>query len=302
MSYEFVVPKECHGLRADQVLHQLLPEFSRTLLSSLIKKNDVLVNGRIIKPKDKLSFSDLVTITKDVKYTSNTESLIAQDIKLNIIYEDEWVIIINKPANLVVHPGAGNPDNTLANALLHHDNNLSSLPRAGIIHRIDKDTTGLLIIAKNAEMYQFLIEAMQKREIKRQYLALVQGQIINGNTIKTYFGRHPKNRIKMSVLSSGKEAVTHYSVLKNYPNQTLLQINLETGRTHQIRVHMAYIKHSIIGDPLYGQSLEPYNTLTRQLLHAEQITFYHPFLKKQLTFTAPIPDDFANILKALDEI
>ncbi|TAL64795.1 MAG: 23S rRNA pseudouridine(1911/1915/1917) synthase RluD [Legionella sp.] len=310
---ELTVPRELHGQRLDAVLAQLLPQYSRSLISTWIKAGAVQLNGKACKPKDKTLGEDKIKL--NVEYTpedSHFHACQAEDIPLDIVYEDQHVLVVNKPAGLVVHPGAGNREHTLVNALLHHAPSLQHLPRAGIIHRLDKDTTGLLIVAKTLTAHTALIRQMQAREIDRQYLALVQGHVIAGGTIETEFGRHPRNRLKMAVVNQGREAVTHYSVQKQYGHFTLLDVNLLTGRTHQIRVHLEHIHHPIVGDQLYGGRMrfpaeateelrQILQEFKRQALHAQYIAFLHPETEEELTFTAPIPDDFALLLKTLDD-
>jgi len=310
---QFTVPKECHNQRLDTVIAQLLPEYSRSQISTWIKTGAIAVNHKQCKPKDKALSGDQIDI--DVNITAETNSFadcMAEEIPLEVIFEDHEVLVLNKPAGLVVHPGAGNQEHTLVNALLHHAPSLQHVPRAGIIHRLDKDTTGLLIIAKTLSAHTSLIRQMQAREIKRQYIALVQGHLISGDTIDTFFGRHPRNRLKMAVIGQGRQAITQYTVREQYGDYTLLDVNLMTGRTHQIRVHLAHINHPIVGDPLYGarmrlpsQSSEQLRTtlqaFKRQALHAHSITFLHPETEEELTFNAPLPDDFKLLLNLLDE-
>lgn len=310
---ELTVPRELHSQRIDSVLAQLLPEYSRSQISTWIKNGAVTVNQKTCKPKDKTLGGDSIAI--DVDFTAVDSQLNwcqAENIPLNIVYEDDEVLVINKPAGLVVHPGAGNKEHTLVNALLYHAPALEHLPRAGIIHRLDKDTTGLLIVAKTLIAHTALIRQMQERDIQRQYLALVQGHVISGGTIDTGFGRHPRNRLKMSVSGQGRQAVTHYYLNKQYQDYTLLDVQLMTGRTHQIRVHMAHINHAVVGDQLYcGRMRLPPNAsdslrtvlqqFKRQALHACSIAFTHPITAAELTFDAPLPDDFRLLLEALDE-
>lgn len=307
------IPFEFHGERLDSALAQMLPEFSRSQLSHWIKSDFIQVNQHPCKPKDKALAGDVIEIRAHfVPENTLFTHCQPEEIPLNIIYEDDELLIINKPAGLVVHPGAGNKEHTLMNALLFHSSTQHHLPRAGIIHRLDKDTTGLLMIAKSFESHTALIRQMQAREIHRQYVTLVQGQVISGGTIDTGFGRHPTHRLKMTVLEQGRQAVTHYSIKKRYNEFTLLDVNLMTGRTHQIRVHMAYIKHPVVGDPLYGGRMKYpphanqdlitlFQQFKRQALHAHSLTFFHPKTGKELTFIAPMPDDFKILLDTLDQ-
>ncbi len=307
---EITIPIEYHGQRIDVVLAALFPDFSRSTLSQWLKSGTITVNHAIRKPKDKVIGGELVHLQVDP--VSDAENLSAEDIPLNIIFEDEHLLIINKSAGLIVHPGAGNPRHTLVNGLLHHEPDLQRLPRAGIVHRLDKDTTGLLIVAKTIPSYTHLVRLMQAREIQRHYTTLVLGHVIAGGEVNTYYGRHPRNRLKMAVCTQGKEAITLYRVLKHYHYFTLLDVKLMTGRTHQIRVHMDHINHPVIGDQLYGRQKnlslhvpeiirETLSLFKRQALHAYSLNFAHPILHHALTFTAPLPDDFQTIITLMDE-
>ncbi|WP_115317134.1 23S rRNA pseudouridine(1911/1915/1917) synthase RluD [Legionella birminghamensis] len=307
-----IVPRELHGERVDVVLARMLPDYSRSQLSQWLKQGKITVDNKIIKPKEKVAHGSQILLQLDQLAEKKTGEAEAEDIPLNIVYEDEFLIVINKPAGLVVHPGAGNWKHTLVNALLHHLPQLSALPRAGLIHRLDKDTTGLLVIAKTLTVHTQLVRMMQDREIHRHYLALVQGHLISGGEIDTGFGRHPVNRLKMAVCAQGRQAVTHYSLKKQYQYFTLLNVQLLTGRTHQIRVHMAHIKHPVVGDQLYGsrtrvpaEADESLITLLqqfkRQALHAYSLSFEHPQTGEMISVTAPLPDDFTSLLAALDK-
>jgi 23S rRNA pseudouridine1911/1915/1917 synthase len=307
-----LVPRECHGQRIDSVLAGLIPEFSRSQLSSWLKEGKITINKQVLKPKDKVAGGEEIDFAVNLSSLENkVEHCEAQDIPLNIIYEDEHVLVINKPSGLIVHPGAGNPDNTLVNALLYHEPSLQHLPRAGIIHRLDKETTGLLVVAKTLTSQTNLVRQMQERQIQRRYLTLVQGHVISGGEIDTNYGRHPRNRLKMAVCAHGRQATTLYSLKKQYHYYTLLDVQLLTGRTHQIRVHMAHINHPVIGDPLYGgrmrypaevceELLMVLQQFKRQALHAISLSFVHPATEKLLTFTAPLPDDFQLLINSLD--
>lgn len=307
-----VIPNDFHGQRIDSVLAELLPEYSRSQISHWIKTQGIKVNLKACKPKDKAVGG--ANITLEVNLTplnADFRQCAAENIPLSVVFEDEDVLVINKPAGLVVHPGAGNREHTLVNALLHHAPSLSHLPRAGIVHRLDKDTTGLLIIAKTLEAHTSLIRQMQARTIHRRYFALVQGHVSTGGTIDTGFGRHPRNRLKMAVIGQGRQAITHYKVKKSYQEFTLLDVKLMTGRTHQIRVHLTHINHPIVGDQVYGARLRCPNTANeelalllkqfkRQALHAYSIGFNHPRTETELAFETNLPDDFQHLLKALD--
>lgn len=309
MVQTLIIPRDYCGQRIDAVLAQLLPTYSRSQLTQWLKLGLLTVNAAIIKPKEKVIGGEFISLT--VPKEEKTQ-LVAENIPLNIIFEDEDLLVVNKEAGIVVHPGAANYEHTLVNALLYYHSELNLLPRAGIVHRLDKDTTGLLVVAKTLDSHTALTRLMQNREIKRHYLALVQGHLISGGEINTFYGRHPHQRIKMAVCKQGREAITHYTINKQYGFFTLLNVQLFTGRTHQIRVHTAYIKHPIVGDPLYGsriripvqaspELIQQLQQFKRQALHAVTLSFNHPFSEQPLTFTAPIPDDFSTLLQALDE-
>ncbi|HRD70110.1 MAG TPA: 23S rRNA pseudouridine(1911/1915/1917) synthase RluD [Legionella sp.] len=309
---QLTVPREYHSQRIDAVLAQLLPEYSRSQISTWIKTGAIKMNNKICKPKDKTLGGDVIDLIVDYSESDpDFNQCEPENIPLDIIYEDDHVLVLNKPAGLVVHPGAGNREHTLVNALLYHAPDLHHLPRAGIIHRLDKDTTGLLIVAKTLTAHTSLIRQMQAREIQRHYITLVQGHVISGGTIDTGFGRHPRNRLKMTVTGQGRQAITHYTVNKQYQDFTLLDVRLMTGRTHQIRVHMAHINHPVAGDQLYsGRMRFPINAsdtlrtvlqqFKRQALHASSLSFHHPVTHKEVTCEAPMPEDFKLLLTTLD--
>ncbi len=302
------VPYELAGERADKVLARLYPDYSRAKLTQWLKDNLVTFDEQVLEAADKVKGGEIVVLTLPKKPATHVE---AQNIDISIIFEDDDIIVINKAKDMVVHPGNGHPDNTLVNALLHHDNRLEALPRAGIVHRLDKDTTGLLLIAKNLKSHKTLIEAMQNREIDRHYLALVKGQVTSSGLIDTYFGRHPKVRTKMAVVKRGKKAITHYTVKERFLHFSLLDIKLETGRTHQIRVHMAHLKHPIIGDMTYARPYiykncpapieQALKDFKRQALHAYELTFPHPSTTEKMTLNAPLPYDLENLLALIKQ-
>lgn len=305
---QLTVPDELAGKRLDQALSKLCPEHSRSRIQSWIKSGDVSVNDLHLKQKDEVNFGDVIKI--DAKINSE-EKHQAEAIELNIIHEDEAIIIINKPAGLVVHPGAGNPNHTLVNALLNFDACLDMIPRAGIVHRLDKETTGVMVVARTLESHTFLVNRLQERNIKREYQAIICGQLIAGGSIENKMGRHPVNRIKMAVTNSGKTAITHYRIIKKFQHYTHLDVQLETGRTHQIRVHMSHIKHPIVGDPVYGNNnsikkgvdsslRDIIKNFKRQALHAYSLELPHPTTKKLMKFNAELPDDIKMLLEALN--
>lgn len=309
MKKNFLIPLSLANKRLDQALAHLLSEYSRTEIKRWIDENIVFVNGKPSKAKSKVAEGDDITLTIPPKQPILFE---AQEIPLNIIYEDESLLLINKPIGLIVHPGAGNKDQTLLNALLHHAPHLRELPRAGIIHRLDKDTSGILVVAKTNNALKSLQHQLKKRTLIRIYQAIVHGTMISGGTISAPIGRDRHERTKMAVIESGKEAITHYRILEKYKAHTRLKVQLETGRTHQIRVHMQYINHPIVGDQTYkGKKLSTkllsesvkraLSALNRQALHAYSLEFIHPVTNKTLKFKAPLPADISQVIKALQE-
>ena len=306
---EITIPKELDGKRLDVALSELLPEYSRSKIQSWIKAGEVGVNNLNHRQRDVVNADDIVKINTVPK---NTDKDQAEAIDLNVIHEDDEIIIINKQAGLVVHPGAGNQRHTLVNALLHFDKNLDVLPRAGIVHRLDKDTTGIMIIARTIKSHTHLVNELQKRNIKRNYRALICGQLIAGGTIENKIGRHPVQRTKMTVTDKGKLAITHYKIVKKFQHYSYLNIRLDTGRTHQIRVHMNSINHPVIGDPMYGKnsflkkgietSLRDHiKNFKRQALHAYSLELIHPKIKKLVNYKAEMPDDMKNLIKILEK-
>ena len=303
-----IIPESLNQQRLDVALSRLFPEYSRGTIQQWIKNSSVMINQMIIE-KQRYAVQTGQSVSVQVDLIENTSWTIAQSIPLSLVYEDEFLIIVNKPAGLVVHPGAGNPDKTLVNALLHFAPELAQLPRAGIIHRLDKDTSGLLIIARTLPAHHALIQQMQNRHIHREYRALVYGDIISGGTIDEPIGRHPTQRIKMAVNKQGKTAITHYRVIERFHTHTLLSVQLETGRTHQIRVHFAHHHFSIVGDPVYGRHKNTASlsdaintalrTFPRQALHAYRLKLQHPVTQKLCEWTAPIPDDMKQLIDRL---
>ncbi len=302
-----VVPDGAAGRRFDAVLAELFPEFSRSRLAEWIKSGDALLDGEPARPRDPVKGGEVVTL--QVVLETQTHA-VPQDIPLDILYEDDQVFVLDKPAGLVVHPGAGNPDGTLVNALLYRDPGLSALPRAGIVHRLDKDTSGVMVVARTLEAQTALVEQLSARQVHRQYLAVVVGALVSGGTANAPIDRHPRDRLKMAVREDGREAVTHFRLRERFRAHTALECRLETGRTHQIRVHMAHLKHPIIGDPLYGGPLKLPKGATealaaelrgfkRQALHAETLEFAHPISGEPVRATAPVPADLKRLMDAL---
>lgn len=303
------VPFDMAGMRLDQALAELFADYSRTRLQSWVKSGRVKVNGLTLKAKDKLEGGEEITLDAEPEVEVVSE---AEDIPLDLVYEDESLLVVNKPAGLVVHPAAGNWQGTLLNALLNHDANLETLPRAGIVHRIDKDTSGLLMIAKTLQSHNSLTQQLQDRAIFREYLAVTRGRMTAGGTIDEPIGRHPTDRKRYVVKESGKPAVTHYRVLQRFIHHTLVQVRLETGRTHQIRVHMAHIRHPLLGDPVYGGRFQMppdcnehlknvLREFKRQALHAAKLGLHHPVTGEYLEWEQPLPDDILNLLAALED-
>ncbi len=308
---EATVPEQLAGKRFDQALAEMFPEFSRSRLTEWIKSGDALLDGETVKPKVAVNGGETVSLA--AKQQVETDA-VAEDIPLQILYSDADVLVVNKPAGLVVHPGAGNPRGTMVNALLHFDAEMAQLPRAGIVHRLDKDTSGLMVVARSLRAHAGLIEQLSSRTVHRQYVAVVQGPMVAGNTVDAPIDRHSHDRVRMAVVKegAGREAITHYRVRERFRSHTVVECRLETGRTHQIRVHMAYVKHPLIGDPLYGGSfklpkaasealVETLRAFRRQALHAEKLSFIHPVGGEELSFEAPVPDDMVRLMDALRE-
>ncbi len=299
---ELDVPADCAGLRLDQALARLLPEHSRNRLAAWTKSGRVRLGGAAVDPKHKVWGGERITVAPEPSAEDHARQ--AEDIPLTIVHEDDVILIINKPAGLVVHPGSGNWQGTMLNALLHHAPPLAAIPRAGIVHRLDKDTSGLLVVAKTLEAQTDLVRQLQARTVTRHYLALVQGRVTKEGTVDAPIGRHPVQRTKMAVVENGRPARTHYHVLESFAHATLLECALESGRTHQIRVHMAEIKHPLVGDPVYGPRAVKQALLTafsRQALHAWRLALRHPKSGEEVGWEAPLPEDFAQLLAALRE-
>jgi 23S rRNA pseudouridine1911/1915/1917 synthase len=303
------VPDSSAGRRFDAVLAELFPDYSRSRLSAWIKSGDARLDGREARPRDPVRGGETVTLSVVLEVQTHSEP---EDIALDVLFEDAHVIVIDKPAGLVVHPGAGNPAGTLVNALLHRDPSLNALPRAGIVHRLDKDTSGVMVVARTLPAHTALVEQLSSREVHRQYLAVVVGALVSGGTANLPIDRHPRDRIRMAVRDDGRDAVTHFRLRERFRAHTLLECRLETGRTHQIRVHMAHLKHPIVGDPLYGGPLKLPKGATealistlrgfrRQALHAETLEFVHPVSGEPVRCSAPMPADMQALVKALHD-
>lgn len=305
------IPAEMEGMRVDKALTELLCEHSRGTVQRWIKQGLVLVDGEITKQKHQLCGTETLEFTIPMSPDQPSQCP-AQDIGIDIIDEDAHLIVINKPAGLVVHPGAGNQDKTLLNGLLYHHAAAARLPRAGIVHRLDKNTTGLMVVAKTEQARQHLIEQLGNRQMRREYLALVNGIMIAGEIIDQPIGRHRNDRLRMTVTESGKSSVTHTRVLEKFRNHCLIQANLKTGRTHQIRVHLSWRGHPIVGDNLYGNRYRPPSAAAenlvqslqgfqRQALHAQKLSLVHPKSGEQKSWQENPPADMATLIKLLKE-
>jgi 23S rRNA pseudouridine1911/1915/1917 synthase len=309
---QHIVPAHCSGKRLDQVATQLFNDYSRSRIQEWIRQGAVTIDGRQCRPRDKLHGGEQLVLSATLDDDERWEP---QDIPLNVLYQDEDIIVLNKPAGLVVHPGAGVANGTLLNSLLFHYPDLSALPRAGIVHRLDKDTSGIMVVARSLLAHASLVQQLQNRSLGREYEAVVMGELTGGGVVDKPIGRHPTHRVKMAVLehkSSAKEATTHYRLLKRFQGYTHIACRLETGRTHQIRVHMAHIKHPLVGDPVYanrqrwvaGTSLSLQNVLkafSRQALHARRLTLIHPKTQETRCWQITIPDDMQNLLVQLSK-
>jgi len=296
---ELRIPAAEAGLRLDQALSRLLPEFSRNRIQTWIRARQIAVNGEFATTRMMVYGGESVRVQPVLEPDATPDA--PEAIPLKIVFEDEHLLVVDKPVGLVVHPGNGNPTGTLLNALLHHLPQVAELPRAGIVHRLDKDTSGLLVIAKTLFAQTDLVRQLQARTVKREYVALVYGEVDRANTIEAPIGRDPHNRTKRTVHAQGKPAVTHYEVIERYPGLSLLRCRLETGRTHQIRVHMQYVGHPLVGDMVYASSRRSTAKIPfpRQALHAERLGLVHPVRGEAMLWHTPLPPDFASLLQAL---
>ena len=302
-----IIPERMTGYRLDVALSEMLPDYSRSKITAWIKSGDALINNKAFKPKDKVNGSQMVMLSLNKKQNNEWS---AENIALNIVFEDEDIIVINKQFGIVTHPGAGNWTGTLANALLYYDSSVSKLDRAGIVHRLDKNTSGLMVIARNEKSQKYLVEQLQSHLVDREYSAIVYGHMIAGGTVDEPIGRDPKDRVKQAVSMSGKDATTHYRAIDRFKSHTHVKAVLETGRTHQIRVHLSYVGHSLIGDPMYGGRVrfpkkaseelkEALLNFKRQALHSKKLTLTHPISGESMSWKAPLPDDMLELLEVL---
>jgi 23S rRNA pseudouridine1911/1915/1917 synthase len=304
---QFTIPDTLRGQRLDVALATLVPDYSRARLQQWIRAGQVTLDTRIAQVREKVSGGEQVRI--DAELQEQTRSA-PEPIELDIVHADADLIVLNKPAGLVVHPAAGNPAGTLLNALLHFDAGLSAVPRAGIVHRLDKSTSGLLVVARNLATHHYLVDALQQRLIRREYLAVVNGVLTAGGSVEVPIGRHPVDRKRMAVTPGGKEALTHYRVVERFRAHTLVRVQLESGRTHQIRVHMAHIHHPVTGDPVYGGRLRlpagagaelqaVLSAFRRQALHATRLELVHPATGEPVQWQAEMPADMQQLVAAL---
>jgi 23S rRNA pseudouridine1911/1915/1917 synthase len=307
--HEATVPLSAAGWRFDRALAEMFPEYSRSRLTAWVKAGAVTLDGAVAPPRQLLRGGEQVRLEAVLEAEVELEP---EDIALEVVHQDEHVLVLNKPAGLVVHPGAGNPAGTMLNALLHHDPKLAELPRGGIVHRLDKETSGLMVVARSLPAHTALVEMLSRHDVERQYEAVVLGQLVAGGTVDAPIGRHMGDRLRQAVRDEedGKHAVTHYRLRERFRAHALLQCNLETGRTHQIRVHMAHIGHALVGDPLYGGGLRLPKGATpelvaalrgfrRQALHAERLAFAHPVSGEPLSFSAARPADLDELVRIL---
>ena len=302
-----VIPDRLIGQRIDSALATMLPDYSRSKITAWVKKGDALLNNKTFKPKEKVLGGEVVAISIKQEKTNQWQG---EDIAIDVVYEDDDIVVVNKPVGLVTHPGAGNWTGTLANALLYFDPSLAKLDRAGIVHRLDKNTSGLMVVARSELAQKNLSEQLQIHAVSREYSAIVYGHMISGGTVDAPIGRDPKDRIKQAVIETGKDAITHYRVIDRFAHHTHVKCILETGRTHQIRVHMSYIDHPLIADSMYGGKIrfpkkaddelkDALKDFNRQALHAKKLTLSHPITGEQMSWKAPLPQDMQDLLEVL---
>ena len=303
------VPAELDGERLDQVAARLFSDYSRSRLQTWIRGGELHVDGRQYRPRDKVAAGQRLEIAAELVAEVSWQ---AQPIALDIVYEDDSIIVLNKPAGLVVHPAAGHADGTLVNALLEHAPELAQLPRGGIVHRLDMETSGIMVVARSLAAHHDLVGQLQARTVKREYCAVCIGAMTGGGTVDAPIGRHPRQRKKMAVLSAGgKPAITHYRIAKRFAHHTRITVNLETGRTHQIRVHMAHRRYPLVGDPVYGgrprippgasaELIAALRAFPRQALHARALGLLHPASGEHMEFECPLPEDLLGLLEVLE--
>ena len=297
------------GMRLDQAAVELFSDYSRARLQKWIRSGELTVNGQVLKPTYRVGGGETLELDATLELSGE---VLPQDIPIDIIHSDEDIIVLDKPAGLVVHPAAGNPDGTLQNALLHFDPGLAALPRGGIVHRLDKDTSGIMVVARSLRAHSSLVEQLQTRSMSRIYRAVALGDMTGRGTVDEPIGRHPRDRKRMAVVRSGRPAVSHYRVLRRFQFASYLEVSLESGRTHQIRVHKAHIYHPLIGDPVYGRlpkqrgqadaAADQMRSFPRQALHARTLALVHPGSQVSLRFEAPLPGDFEKLLMQLAEL
>ena len=304
-----VIPDRLIGQRIDSALATMLPDYSRSKITAWVRSGKALVNDKAFKAKEKVLGGEVVALSI-IQEKSN--AWLGEDIPIDVVYEDDDIIVLNKPVGLVTHPGAGNWTGTLANALLHYEPALATLDRAGIVHRLDKNTSGLMVVARSELAQKNLVEQLQTHAVSREYSAIVYGHMISGGSVDAPIGRDPKDRIRQAVVEEGegKQALTHYRVIDRFKHHTHVKCILETGRTHQIRVHMSHIEHPLIADPMYGGKIrfpkkaeealkDVLKGFNRQALHAKKLTLMHPISGEEMSWKAPLPKDLDDLLKAL---
>lgn len=307
--FNTIIPTHMAGYRLDKALAELFPTYSRARLQQWLREGQVLVDTQMRRGKDKVQGGEKVQLVAQLEDQITWQ---AQSLPLDLLYQDAAIMVVNKPAGMVVHPGAGNPDETLVNALLHYAPELAQLPRAGIIHRLDKDTSGILAIARSLSAHTHLVTQLQHHQFKREYQAVVTGVLVAGGTVDAPIGRHPRHRTHMAVVTNGKPAVTHYRIIQRYRAHTDIRVQLETGRTHQIRVHLAHQHYPLVGDKTYGGRLQlPASsseslkqilcTFPRQALHAQTLGLLHPQSGKWMQWTVDLPPDMQNLLTELEQ-